>query len=338
MGAIRRFSAVEYENNIFTFKIDTRNILTGATNGAENPLTFRIPSTSSQNSFILRVSDGRPDVSIVGATNTTNMTLSFSTAGIYEISMIGKVTSFSFYFLAHNQDARKIIEITRWSNSIFLQRSFVGCINLIVNAPNTLVLPPASDSLFQGIKEYRSDLMLLDTSKVTNAGAILIGVQTPLKSTLNPFWKSLTSFTAIYGFTSLDTSITKIEVISDSITSLSSPMNNTSFTGEFIVNTPNLTTLYRIMYGTGLKPHFGKIDIRKVTTANEWIQYTMTQANTDATLLGWVNNFDWSEVPTIPNKVTMDWYNSKYSNNPAVINAKEFLEAKGYVFTRLIMA
>ena len=62
----------------------------------------------------------------------------------------------------------------------------------------------------------------------------------------------------------------------------------------------------------------------------------MSTANVDATLLGWQNNFDWSVISSVT--ATYDFYNSKYSNIPAVIAAKAFLESKGITFTRLTMA
>ena len=64
----------------------------------------------------------------------------------------------------------------------------------------------------------------------------------------------------------------------------------------------------------------------------------MSRINTDATLLGWVNNFDWSVIPTVTNKVTFHFRGSTYSNNSTIISAKTFLESKGIIFTNLTMA
>ena len=334
MNIATRLLLLDDEDSVFKFTIDTRNIVAGATNGSENPLTFKLPisGTASLN-FTLRVSDGRPDVTVSGVAGITNYgIITFANPGIYQISLIGYVPNFSFYFAALNWDSLKMISIDNWGNVAFV-RAFIYCPNLIVNAKNTLVLPADSQSLFSGIKEYRSDLSLLDTTKCTNASGILQGVQTPLTSTLNPFWKSLIVFGSIYSITSFNPSVTKIEVISDTITSLNSPLNNTSFTGEFIFQTPNLNTLFRVIYGTGLKPHLGKVDVRNVTTTTEWIQYAMTQANTDATILGWAN------LPFMKSGVTWDWKNSKYSNNPSVIAALNKITVQwGAIFTNLTMA
>ena len=86
MSGLKRFFALGQENSIFKFTIDTRNIVAGATNGSENPLTFRIPTRQwITNNCILRVSDGRPDVSITSSTspNSSLFTLNFYTAGVY---------------------------------------------------------------------------------------------------------------------------------------------------------------------------------------------------------------------------------------------------------------
>ena len=60
MSAIRRFFNSDDENSVFRFRIDTSKIVSGATNGSENPLTFKIPMTwaggSNETQCIMAVS------------------------------------------------------------------------------------------------------------------------------------------------------------------------------------------------------------------------------------------------------------------------------------------
>lgn len=324
------------------FQIDTRNIVAGATDGSENPLTFRIPLRQrSDQSGIIRVSDGRADISVNSSTPSTAFNLTFATAGIYTITLFGKFVDFSFYNTVNMPyDRLKIILISQWSNVMILgTRFFYQCANLVIDAPNVLVLPVVPSWCFQQIKEIRSSLNLIDTTKATDMDRSVYFIATPLSSTFNPFFQSLNIVLQLYQDLTFTPAVNKIEIISNSVVTLSQPWNNIIFqnTGniELICQTPNLTTMFRVIWNGEVRTrcHAGKIDVRNVTNTNQWLNSVMPQANVDATLLGWAN------LPFMQAGVTWNWNGSKYSNNAAVIAAYNKITVTwGVIFTGLTMA
>ena len=338
MSAARRFFALIEDTNVFKFKIDTTKIKAGATDGSQldNQFVLPIPMTAyTIVNFILIVSDGRPDVSINSNNVSTARILTFATPGIYEITFIGKGTIRAGG--SSSTDLLKIIEVTVMGKTFSLtEYAFEGCSNMIWNVPfcnfNTL------SRVFLNIKGI-SDTIDLGNSlvdKITSATNIMGILGDPPKTIFSGFFKKLVSADAMY----IDTNLSRIEsvqIISPVLTTVSRAFQNTGFKGRIVVQSEVLTNINNICYGYLNPPSLGEVDIRRVTSANTFISRVMPTANVNATLLGWVNNFDWSVIPTVTNKVTLDFFNSKYSNNTAVINAKAFLESKGIVFTRLTM-
>lgn len=337
-NALRRFQAIQDENSVFRFQIDTSKIDPLATDGSENPLTFRIPCSAPNagNSCVIKVSDGRPDIVINAASTAANLTLTFSVSGIYDITIIGRLGNFNTYVNSWGYDRLKFGRILKWGGFKLGARTFYNCNNLIIDAPDTVVLPSDASTMFQGVKEFTNDLSLLDTSKVTSSANLFNAHGSILKSLLNPFWSSLSNFNLVYTNLTLDSSISKIQIISDSITSLSQPFNSlsTSATLELDIQTPNLTTMFRVLYNGAVKArsHAGKIDVRNVTNTDQWLNGTLTKAQVDATLLGW------AQLPFMQSGVTWNWNGSKYSNNPAVIAAYNKITSDwGVIFTNLTM-
>lgn len=346
MGANRRFFALAAENSIFEFTIDTRNIVVGATSGSENPLTFRFPIVfpNSANNFIVRVSDGRPDFLYIP--NPSGLVLTFATAGIYTISLFGRVLYFNPN-TGSGYDRLKFIEINRWGNVSFgtgantWNNTFSGCSNLTIKATNGLKFPDSTTNFFANIIGFDSciDLNLYDVSETSQLSGMFAGITLPLYSVLNPFFNKATSLYLLYDGNDMS-NVPKIEIIAPLLTNVQWMLRNSAFQGELIINAP-LTQIYGLLENVANPPSLGKVDIRKVrATGNfqRFINSTMSTANVDATLLGWVNNFDWSGVTVISPTCSIHFRSSKYSNNPAVIAAKTFLESKGYVFTNLTMA
>lgn len=346
MSAIRRFGVLD-ENSVFIFKIDTRFTNAGATDGSENPLTFKLPlreynGAGTPYKFIIRVNDGRPDYAFGAWSTPADFTLHFSDPGEYIITIFGDVVGVNNDRWGSGIDRLKITEIIHWGNFYFGTRAFNGCTNLVVNAPNVLVLPTSPSFFFQGIKEIRSPMNLISTEKATDMGNFLAGIQTPLKSTLNPFFKSLNAVAGLYS-SSFTADVEGIEIISDSITSLSQPWNGLTTprtAGNFYlrIKTPNLKQMFRVFYSVSharTKCHAGEIDVRNVNNTNEWLSSGTFQTwQVDATLLGWANN-----LPFMQSGVTWDWNGSKYSNNPAVIAAlNKITKDWGVIFTNLTMA
>lgn len=336
MSANRRFFAIESENNIFKFKIDTRNIVAGATNGSENPLTFKLPiSTNSGNNFILRVSDGRPDVAVNVSTSVANSVITFATAGIYDIEIIGRLTWWGA-FNTYGYDKLKLVEINQWSSAItWGSGSFSGCTNLLIKAENTLKLPSTSNLFFSNILGFTSgklDNILFQD--VTTAINILAGVPTVFTELFNPFMPSLTNASGLYAGLTL-TSLSKVEIISDSVTNVGALFGSTlkNFNGQLILNTPNNTNLQAVCYYIIVSPSFAQVDVRNVNSTLNHIRNPLSTVKMDETILAWAN------LPFMQSGVTWNWKGSKYSNNPAVIAAlNKIINTWGVIFTNLTMA
>lgn len=339
MSAIRRFMAMEGENNIFKFTIDTRNIVVGATNGAENPLTFRLPlnfPTNIGHQFIIRVNDGRDDV-VFDRTEAGSI-IHFATAGIYQITLIGR----SNYFLAGNvQDNLKWIYLDVWGTTFrgLLPNAFQGMTNLVIRAHESIKLTGNRAYFFNGIKGFALDFEMskLDVSEVSNFSGFFSGVQLPMYSVLNPFINAAESMVGVYRNVDL-TNVSKVEVISQTASNFGNFLSNSNFTGELIIKAP-LISMYQMLFGIVNPPALGKVDIRGTvsnTSFSSFITHPMTEARVDSTLLGWANNYDWTGIPL--KSITMNWRGSKYSNNPAVIAARAFLISKGFTFQNLTMA
>lgn len=346
----RRFFVLNSGNTPFVFTVDTTKINVGATDGSENNLTFRLPlrnvgALQAATKCIVKVSDGRPDISIVGTSEVTSKGLiTFSTPGIYQIKIYGFAQFFGFYYRPptanyYGQDYKKMASIDSWGNSVKLDiRTFYQCENLIIKANNTLVLPLDTSWLFQGIKGFESSLTLIDTSKATSVTRLLFGISNVLPDNLNPFWLSLTNFESVYSGNTFSSSLNKIEIISSTLERLFQPFDGITFlnagTIELICDTPNLKTMFRVFYSGEVRTrcHAGKIDVRNVTDPTQWITLAFTTAQVDATLLGWAN------LPFMQSGVTWDWKGSKYSNNPAVIAAlNRITNDWGVIFTNLTM-
>jgi hypothetical protein len=343
MNIISYYLLLDDEETPFIFEVDTRNVVSGATDGSENPLSFRIPApvTSGNSGIVIKVSDGRPDIGISGSTTTANLTLTFTTPGVYEIKIYGRFNSgWTFYLAAQGFDRLKITKVKQWpSNTLFFAiRAFQMCSNLVINAPNVLVLPTDSGLFFQSIKGFESDLSLFDTSKCVTAVGILQLVQNNFNSLLNPFWLNLTSFNNVYSNAKLTASIDKIEVISNSITLFSQALTGLTTplsTIRVVFKTPNLTNMFRFFFSGDIrtKAHGGEIDVRSVNDTSNWLTGTFSTWQVDATLLGW------AQLPYMQAGVTWNWNGSKYSNNPAVIAAYNKITVQwGVIFTNLTMA
>ena len=336
MGVLKRLLNVD-ENNVFRFTIDTTKIVSGATDGSENPLKFVMPFNSSTTitSAILKVSDGRADVVLTNANKDSYKTLTFANAGIYTVELIGKFVLIS---MSASPDKLKLTEVNKFGYSTtFHVSAFYGCSNLIVKATDTINLSSSQLSLFRGIKGFDPivNLSTWDFSRVFAAAYMFDGVQNPITSVPQGFI-TMANIDRLYQGCNMNT-ISKIEIISDAVTSAQWLYLQCNYRGRIVMKTPNLTNITGLMYATTNPPSLGEIDIRKVTDATNFLVAVMATVNVDATLLGWQNNFDWTNV-TNSTKATFDFYNSKYSNSANVIAAKAFLESKGFTFSRLTMA
>lgn len=332
MSAIRRFIDSDFDSSIFEIEIDT-------TLGNGNK-TFELPITNAVSSIdaILQVSDGRPDIRITLANRDTAKFLTFANHGIYTIRLIGVIPNLGSR--ATTDCKPKIIYLNRFGSRILLYyEAFLDCVNMTVRATDIPRLRGNSINMFRRIKGFDPivDLTTWDLSNVTSYDYI-IGNMTNAPTSVPQGFLYSTVCEYMYAGSKLE-NIAKIEIISNTLTTANLMFYQSNFRGRLIMRTPNLTNISGLVFGYANVPSLGEVDIRNVTIGGSYnMGSSMTTANVDATLLGWVNNFDWSSIPAVANKFTFPFApNSKYSNNPSVIAAKLFLEAKGIVFTNLTM-
>lgn len=330
---MRKKKLLDDDDSVFHFQIDTRNIVSGATNGSQLDTRFVLPiDTTYSCNFILKVSDGRPDLAVTNSNLATAKILNFSTAGIYDIYLIG---SANIRFNNMSVDSRKMIWVYEFGVGFkFSSYAFENCSNMIWDAPFTRF--NELNRVFIACKGFGSNAILSRyiVDQATIANYTFANVINPMTSVLSGFFLMLTNADNFYREAPIS-GVSEIQIIAPNLTSMDGAFYNSQMRGRIVVRSEVLTNISNICRGYTLPPSLGEVDIRRVTSASIFIGSVMSTANVDSTLLGWVNNFDWTSIPTVTNKVTFDFFNSRYSNTPNVVAAKAFLESKGIVFTRL---
>lgn len=324
---------LEDDESIFRFQIDTRNIVSGATNGSQLDNRFVLPiDVNFPLNFILRVNDGRPDVVVSSSNVTTAKILNFSSPGIYDITLIGRA---NIRFNNMSVDSRKITWVFEFGVGFrFSSYAFENCINMTWDAP--FVRFNELNRIFINCKNFGSNANLSNyiVDQATTASYTFANLISPMTSVLSGFFLMLTDATNFYRDAPL-TSVAEVQIIANNLISASGAFYNSQMRGRIVIKSEVLIDISSICRGYANPPSLGEVDIRRVTSASFFISNLMATTNVDATLLGWVNNFDWTGIPAVTNKVTFDFFNSRYSNTPNVVSAKAFLESKGIVFTRL---
>ena len=337
MSIAPRLMALLDEDSIFRFQIDTRNILSGATNGAQLANQFILPidvtfASTYPTAFILKVNDGRADVNVNNSNLTTAIILTFSTPGVYEITLIGTA---QLRFNNQSPDSRKMTWVYECGLGFrFSSYAFEDTINMTWNAP--FVRFNELNRIFVNSKAFGplANLNNYIVDGATTASYTFTNVANPLTSVISGFFLNLTNGTDFYRSAPL-INVQEIQIIAPKLTTIAGGFYLSNMRGRIVVKSDVLRNIDNLCRGYNNPPSLGEVDVRRITTAALFITSVMSTANVDATLLGWVNNFDWSGVAPVTNKVTLDFKNSKYSNNPAVLSAKTFLESKGIVFTNL---
>ncbi len=340
MSAARRFFASTRLQTPLIFQIDTRNVASGATDGSQLDNQFILPldfPTSGTHNFIIKVSDGRPDVGYNG-TNPNARIITFATPGIYTITLIGRSNYFKPWGKA---DVLKWVSLDSWSSNFkasSYDNYFNGALNLIIRSKTTIKLTGNCSSAFANIKGFDPsfELSKVDVSETNSVAAMFLNITTSFYYALNAFMNQVTTIGQLYRNVNMS-NVTKVEIIAPQCNNANYILGGSGFRGTLIITAP-LTSIFGLVADYTNPPALGQVDIRLVNTAGSFINSVMSRTNVDSTLLGWVNNFDWSGIANATNKVTFDFYNSTYSNNASVIAAKAFLETKGIVFTRLTMA
>ena len=332
MSIAPRLMALLDEDSVFRFQIDTRNTLSSATTGAQLDNQFILPIDAGVTNFVLRVNDGRPEVSVTNANLATYKTLTFASPGIYEISLIGTA---NLRFNNQSPDSRKITWVYECGLGFrFSGYAFENAINMTWNAP--FVRFNELNRVFIGVKAFGplANLANYIVDDATTANYTFANVKTPMSWVLSGFFPKLTDAQDFYRQAPL-ASVPEVQIIAPKLTTVSGAFYNSQMRGRIVIKSEMLTDISNLCRGYTNPPSLGEVDIRRITSASLFITSVMSTANVDATLLGWANNFDWSAIASVANKVTFDFINSKYSNTPQVIAAKAFLESKGIIFTRL---
>lgn len=335
MSIAPRLMALLDEDSVFRFQIDTRNVLSGATNGAQLDKQFILPIDAGTTNFVLRVNDGRPEVSVTNANLATYKTLTFASPGIYEISLIGTA---NLRFNNQSPDSRKITWVYECGLGFkFSSYAFEDTINMTWDAP--FVRFNELNRVFIGTKAFgaSANLATYIVDDAALASYTFANILTPMSSVISGFFLNLTNAQDFYRQAPL-ASVSEVQIIAPKLTTVAGAFYNSQMRGRIVIQSEVLTLMDSLCRGYTNPPSLGEVDIRRITSASLFITSVMSTANVNATLLGWVNNFDWSAIASVANKVTFDFINSKYSNTPQVIAAKAFLEAKGIVFANLTMA
>ena len=335
MSGLKGFFAVDNDSSVFKFTIDTTKIVAGATDGSQLSDRFVLPFLNSAGvyvkSFTLKVSDGRPDVFVTTANYATYRTIIFSAPGIYTITLIGSAYGVSFKG-TQTPDKSKLISVERLDPSFtLLDQAFWLCANCEFNVPYMVV--NNMDRTFNGIKKFGSNV---DLSKyyVSKAPMAFLTFSGTLTSVFQGFFLSLTNASQYLKQLTL-TGIPKIIIIAPNLTNVTELLAQSNYRGILEIRSNVLSNISYLNRFTTNPPSMGLVDIRNVTTATDFITSAMSTANVNATLTGWVNNFDWSAIPTVANKVTFDFKGSTY--NASALSAKTFLEGKGIIFTNLTL-
>lgn len=332
MSSLIKFFALPQRSSNFRFIVDTNFVNAGATDGSQLNNQFILPVTSGN--FTLSVSDGRPSVVVNNSNLNTYKTISLS-PGIHTITLTG---SADIRFDLVSPDNLKITSTLEFGSGFTLaQYSFKNCSNMVWDVPftNFNIL----SRIFNGIKGISDNIDLKNSliDKVIDASYIMGGIIEPPKTVFSGFFSSLTTAGNMYRDSNLSR-VDEVQIIAPNLVNISGGFYGTMFRGRIVIKSNSLTNINNLCYGYTNPPSLGEVDIRRVTNANTFITQPMSRINTDATLLGWVNNFDWSVIPTVTNKVKFHFRGSTYSNNSTIISAKTFLESKGIVFTNLTMA
>jgi len=126
--------------------------------------TITIPIGTGSYNYTVKTSDGRTFTNITG-----NATITFATAGDYDVSISGTFPQIKFN---NGGDKLKIVDIKQWGNIVWgsFSASFRGCSNLVGNytdAPNLSSVGNMSNT-FRDCDIFTGKTSNWDTSTVTN--------------------------------------------------------------------------------------------------------------------------------------------------------------------------
>ena len=177
------------------FSVKTDNAGTSGTN------QFTIPTTGSGYSYDIETSDGQ---TITG--NTGNTTITFPSAGTYDVFITG---AFPQFYFNNGGDKLKLIELKNFGTyaqgSTSQSRAFWGCSNLVISATDTGYFGSVTDFnlMFNSCSSLTS-FPLIDTSSSTSFSQMFYECNGFTTLDLNSFNTSnVTNIYRMFGSTNL---------------------------------------------------------------------------------------------------------------------------------------
>lgn len=167
LGATEIIKAYLGANLVFSSGDTTSFITTWRTTSANETIT--IPTFGSGYNYDISTSDGQTFTGVTG-----NQTITFATAGDYDVSISG---AFPRIYFNNGVERAKIVDVKQWGNiswTTFL-KSFFGCVNLQLTATDSPNLSNATtlQNMFRGCTILNASINHWDVSNITNMRALL---------------------------------------------------------------------------------------------------------------------------------------------------------------------
>jgi len=261
--------------------------------------SFTLPFQNAATNVTVYWGDGSSDV--ITSYNQSELTHTYSSAGVYQISVDGQFGGVKF----NNGVSRlELTSIDNWGSAALSSNStsFRGCSNVngsYTDYPNILVVTD-SQYMFEGCSNFNSTLVL-NTSKVT--------------ATNNMF----TNCVNLNSLLTFDTSnVTTMRIMFQGCSSFNQPLS---------FDTSNVTTLQNFLSGATLfNQDVSGFNISSLTNASNMLNGTsFDTTNYDLLLISWA-------AQTHNNNVPFHAGSAKYSPGAAA-NARAVLIADGWTIT-----
>lgn len=226
---------------------DTRNTLTGGS--SSNQLKIMLQHTNF-NPFTIFWGDGSSDY--ITAYNSSLLTKTYSSSGIYEVKIVGGSFGFSNPLL----ERLKILEIKNWGGLYLYINSFKGCINLsLSNVIGKPFFTISAESAFEGTTfTHINGLNEWDFSKTDGSASVaLIGL---VKN--NPNFNQVINLSgplsSVAGMLSGCTSFNSSVTITSNILTIASQLlqNATSFNSSLTINSTSLSIVVGLLQGASV--------------------------------------------------------------------------------------
>jgi len=230
-----------------------------------------------------------------GNTDTTN-THTYTTGGIYTVTISGTINTFRF---ANTGDRRKITDVSNWGGFVLSNNSiFKGCVNLDISATDAPIITPTSFNglFYQCTSLTTPDFSAWDTSTVTDtrsmfyqatsfngdvstwdmSNVIYIGINQNFAG----MFESATAFAGDISNWDLS-SVLRADKFAFNATNFSSDVSGWVIPASWF-------SMNKMFQNSGMDSDLSSWDITGITILNNFLTGgQMSTANYDATLIGW---------------------------------------------------